>query len=107
MKTASKNNIWPIFQYEQLEKSLLPPNTTLGIFFRNVQCGRGVPVYPERDEGILNTENRMLTNTIAKEVQATLPLTFYRYIFDEIDSQYHKYFRAVLFAAPPQVYTYR
>ena len=49
----------------------------------------------------------MLTKIIAKEVQATLPLTFYRYIFDEIDSQYHKYFRAVLFAAPPQVYTYQ
>ena len=27
--------------------------------------------------------------------------------FEEIDSQYHKYFRAVLLSAPPQVYTYQ
>ena len=54
-----------------------------------------------------NYNNQNVDKYFAKEVQATLPLTFYIYIFDEIDSQYHKYFRAVLFSAPPQVYTYR
>ena len=51
--------------------------------------------------------NQSVDKYLAKEVQATLPLTFYIYIFDEIDSRYHKYFRADLFTAPPQVYTYR
>lgn len=45
----------------------------------------------------------MLTNTLVKEVQATLPLTFYRFIFDEIDSKFHKYFRTVLLSVQPQV----
>ena len=35
--------------------------------------------------------NQSVDKYFAKEVQATLPLTFYRYIFDKIDSQetYH------------------
>ena len=49
---------------------------------------------------------QMLTNTSVKEVQTTLPLTFYRCIFEKIDSQYRKHFWAVLLSAPPQGYTY-
>ena len=41
---------------------------------------------------------RMLTNTFAKEVQATLP-----YFWND-SPQYHKYFRTVLLSVLPQVY---
>ena len=43
---------------------------------------------------------QMLTNFPAKEVQATLSLTFQRYIFERYIFTVRKYFRAVLF---PQV----
>ena len=61
----------------------------------------------QMQKGINPINNQSVDKYLAKEVQATLPLTFYIYIFDEIDSRYHKYFRADLFAAPPQVYTYQ
>ena len=57
----------------------------------------------QMQKGINPINNQSVDKSFAKEVQATLPLTFYIYIFDEIDSRYHKYFRTVLLSVPPQV----
>ena len=44
--------------------------------------------------------NGMLTNTLAKEVQATLSLTFYRHISEIIDSQYSQVLSGSLVLCP-------
>ena len=81
-------SVWTTFEDSELNSLHFPQSLSI------IGWGEAAKANPfEHLLLTVNKENYKDQNVdkyFAKEVQATLPLTFYIYIFDKIDSRYHK-----------------